>query len=91
MHNFETFQIFSEKPGCNCNKTGLQPVSRPVEQIIGFFPKDLKRCKKQCKLFPGFWGQVAHFWGQKSKNLSLEKKLPKDQWRGKFFQIFQKF
>ena len=21
------------------NKTGLQPVSRPVEQILGFFPK----------------------------------------------------
>ena len=22
------------------NKTGLQPVSRPEEQILGFFPKD---------------------------------------------------
>ena len=24
------------------NKTGLQPVSRPVEQIVGFYPKGLK-------------------------------------------------
>ena len=29
------------------NKTGLQPVSRPVEQF--FFLKGLKRCKKLCK------------------------------------------
>ena len=28
------------------NKTGLQPVSRPVEQIVGFFHKDLKRGQK---------------------------------------------
>ena len=25
----------------NNNKTGLQPVSRPVEQILGFYPKGL--------------------------------------------------
>ena len=25
------------------NKTGLQPVSRPVEQILGFFPKGFKK------------------------------------------------
>ena len=25
----------------NCNKTGLQPVSRPVERILGFFPKGI--------------------------------------------------
>ena len=25
------------------NKTGLQPVSRPVEQIFGFFPKGFKK------------------------------------------------
>ena len=25
------------------NKTGLQPVSRPVEQILGLFPKKLKK------------------------------------------------
>ena len=31
------------------NKTGLQPVSRPVEPILGFFQKVLKRCKKLCK------------------------------------------
>ena len=49
------------------NKTGLQPVSRPVEQILGFFPKgferdhtqkvlnrckNLKRCTKRCKQRP---------------------------------------
>ena len=30
------------------NKTGLQPVSRPVEQILGFFPKgfNAKKCLK---------------------------------------------
>ena len=27
----------------NLNKTGLQPVSRPVEQILGFFQKVFKR------------------------------------------------
>ena len=26
----------------NSNKTGLQPVLRPVEQILGFFPKDFE-------------------------------------------------
>ena len=25
------------------NKTGLQPVSRPVERILGFFPKVFKK------------------------------------------------
>ena len=25
------------------NKTGLQPISRPVEQILGFFPKGFKK------------------------------------------------
>ena len=28
------------------NKTGLQPVSRPVEQIVGFFHKYLKKVQK---------------------------------------------
>ena len=30
------------------NKTGLQPVSRPAEQILGFYPKGLwaKMCSK---------------------------------------------
>ena len=28
-------------------------------------------------LFPGFWGQGVHFWGQKSKNMTLEKNCPK--------------
>ena len=28
------------------NKTVLQPVSRPVEQIVRFFPKDLKKVQK---------------------------------------------
>ena len=32
------------------NKTGLQPVSRPVEQILGFFPKGFKITKKGSKL-----------------------------------------
>ena len=33
------------------NKTGLQPVSRPVEQILGFYPKGLsaKMCSKNKK------------------------------------------
>ena len=32
----------------NDNKTGLPPVSRPVEQILGFYPKGLsaKMCSK---------------------------------------------
>ena len=32
------------------NKTGLQPVSRPVEQILGFFPKgfNAKNGAKMC-------------------------------------------
>ena len=25
------------------NKTGLQPVSRPVERVLGFFPKGFKK------------------------------------------------
>ena len=42
--------------GSNKNKTGLQPVSRPVEQILGFYPKDLsaKMCSKNiCAPFCG--------------------------------------
>ena len=31
------------------NKTGLQTVSRPVEQILAFFTIGLKRGKKLCK------------------------------------------
>ena len=31
------------------NKTGLQSVSRPVEQIVGLFIKIWKRCRKRCK------------------------------------------
>ena len=30
------------------DKTGLQPVSRPVEQILGFYPKGFK-CKNVLK------------------------------------------
>ena len=89
------------------NKTGLQPVSRPVEKILGFFLKGLSAtmCSEMFKklmapklykvrrlrhrqtcfqtsghrigeiwpdfyvvwtLFPGFWGQGVHFWGQKN-------------------------
>ena len=35
----------------NGNKTGLQPVSRPVEQIVGFHSKGLsaKMCSKNVK------------------------------------------
>ena len=29
--------------GSGINETGLQPVSRPVEQILGFYRKVLKR------------------------------------------------
>ena len=38
-----------ENSNANFNKTGLQPVSRPVLQILGFFQKVLKRCKKLFK------------------------------------------
>ena len=31
--------------------TGLQPVSRPVEQIVGFFHKDLKKVQKTVQIF----------------------------------------
>ena len=34
----------------NCNKTGLQPVSRPVERILGFFPKGFN-AKNGAKMF----------------------------------------
>ena len=45
--------------GGNCtrykyNKTGLQPVSRPVEQSYGF----LERCKKRCKWFKKYFIKV---------------------------------
>ena len=29
------------------NKTGLRPISRPVEQTLGFFPKDFKKVPEQ--------------------------------------------
>ena len=35
------------------NKTGLQPVSRPAQQILGFYPKGIK-CKKQDLFATGF-------------------------------------
>ena len=38
MYVFNSFKVF--------NKTGLQPVSRPVVQILGVFPKDLKKVLK---------------------------------------------
>ena len=40
--------------GLKNNKTGLQPVSKPVDQILGFYgPIYKKRCKKWCKrIFP---------------------------------------
>ena len=33
------------------NKTGLQPVSRPVERILGFFPKGFKNGSVVCACF----------------------------------------
>ena len=35
------------------NKTGLQPVSRPVEQILGFFQKGLKNYQKGIIIIKG--------------------------------------
>ena len=40
------------------NKTGLQPVSRPVEQILGFFPKDLKSAKNGANIIKHCQPQV---------------------------------
>ena len=40
-------------------------------------------------LFPGFWGQGVHFWGQKRKNMSLEK-IAKKQWKGKKKRTYKK-
>ena len=42
-----------------------KPVTKPPETELVKFG-----------LFPGFWGQGDHFWGQKSKNVSLEKIAP---------------
>ena len=36
------------------NKTGLQPVSRPVEQIVGFFHKDFKMAQKKVQTYERF-------------------------------------
>ena len=43
------FKLDFLKTGPIINKPGLQPVSIPGEQIVGFFQKILKRCKKWCK------------------------------------------
>ena len=57
------------------NKTGLQPVSRPVERLLGFFPKGFnakngaKRCSKNIySLF------LPHFDGE-MKNKAKKNKL----------------
>ena len=42
-----------------------KPVTKPLETELVKFG-----------LFPDFWGQGDHFWGQKSKNVSLEKIAP---------------
>ena len=55
------------------NKTGLQPVSRPVEQILGFYQelwnKDmgfLERCRKTCaKNGANVSLQTTEFWREK--------------------------
>ena len=39
--------VFTYFPVTNGNKTGLQPVSRPVEQSLGFYQKVLKRDHSQ--------------------------------------------
>ena len=40
----KAFQCFSfKKADIGRNKTGLQPVSRPVEQILGFLLKGFKK------------------------------------------------
>ena len=100
------------------NKTGLQPVSRPVEWFIVqkcvqklikklTVPKlnkvrRIQRHHKTCfqtsgnrigeiwpdfyivwTLFPGFWGQGVHFWGQKSKNMRHEKNCQKNSGKKK--------
>ena len=46
------------------DKTGLQPVSRPVEQNLGFFPKDLKRCKKRHRqtCYQTFGNRIGQIW-----------------------------
>ena len=38
------------------NNTGLQPVSRPVEQIIVFFQELKKVAKKRC-VFQDLWAE----------------------------------
>ena len=43
---YQSFTTFQDLTKCvtsysNNNKTGLQPVLRPVEQILGFFPKGI--------------------------------------------------
>ena len=40
---FEKLFVELKEIASKVNKTGLQPVSRPVEPIIGFFCKDLKK------------------------------------------------
>ena len=53
MIEMETKKSFLNKTKINykLNKTGLQPVSRSVEQIVGFLPKNFKRCKNGANVY----------------------------------------
>ena len=42
-------------------------------------------------VFPGFWGQGVNFWGQKNKNMSLEKQSPKTSGKEKKLNICKHF
>ena len=52
LKNFSTLYYFPYPPPSEAsreerdfinNKAGLQPVSRPVERVLGFFPKGFKK------------------------------------------------
>ena len=55
------------------NKTGLQPVSRPVEQSFGFFRKvPKKKVKKRCKCESFRGGGVGEDGGDQNRRTVFE-------------------
>ena len=63
-------QMFQEifHKGAGCHQTCFQTSGNRIPEIWPNF-------YVVCTLFPGFWGQGVHFWGQKSKNIQNYQKV----------------
>ena len=48
----------------------VKPENKPLRNIRGQIQPDFYVV---WTLFPGFWGQGVHFWGQKTKNIGGKK------------------